>query len=223
MEKYPAPRGGPETAGRGDLRRALVDAAAHLLAEHGPQALSARKVAAEAGTSTMAVYSAFGSMENLVLAVVDEGFAMLERSFVEVAQTDDPVHDVAAQTAAYLAHATEYAELYRVMFGVVPLGRYRLPPPSIEQRGRRETLDRVAGNLARAVAAGRAREEPAAELSFRWWSLAHGYALLESSGHILPRRGRSRVLEPLLVGFFVGLGDDPARARTSVGAGLAAR
>jgi AcrR family transcriptional regulator len=205
------------------MRRALVEAAARLVAEGGPATLTVRGVAAAAGTSTMAVYTHFGSMEPLVIAVVEEGFAMLERAFLEVEPTADPVRDVAAQTAAYLEFASEQAPLYAVMFGTAPLGRFRLPPPTTDQRGRRQTLDRVADSLGRALADGRLREQRPADLSFQWWSIVHGYALLEAAGFVLARPGRARVLAPALVSFFVGHGDDGARARASVGAGLGAR
>ncbi|WP_238598152.1 TetR/AcrR family transcriptional regulator [Saccharothrix sp. ALI-22-I] len=38
-------------------RTALIDIAARLLAAEGPQALSTRRIAADAGSSTMAVYT----------------------------------------------------------------------------------------------------------------------------------------------------------------------
>lgn len=222
MDKYPALVKRSDSADRGDLRRRLVEAAAHLLAENGPGGLSARKVAAAAETSTMGVYTAFGSMELLVRAVVEEGFAMLERAFLAVDPTDDPVRDVAAQSAAYLLHAVEHRELYAVMFGTAPLGQFRLPSPSAEQTGRSETLDRVAANLGRAVRSGRLRDDRAADLSFRWWSAVHGYAMLETAGFVLPDPGRERVLAPLLAAFFVGSGDRADSAEASVREGLAA-
>ncbi|WP_345044424.1 TetR family transcriptional regulator [Streptomyces sannanensis] len=43
-----------------DVRRALLDAAARVLAEQGPA--SARRLVKEAGASTMAVHTHFGSM-----------------------------------------------------------------------------------------------------------------------------------------------------------------
>lgn len=205
------------------MRRRLVDAAAHLLAESGPGALSTRKVATAAGTSTMSVYTAFGSMEELVQGVVDEGFAMLERAFLDTETSDDPLRDVAAQTWAMVEFAGEYAELYAVMFGTAPLGQFRLPPPSTTQRGRSQTLDRVAANLGRAIEEGRLHDASPGDLSFQWWSLVHGYALLEAAGFAAREPGRRRVLVPGLVALFVGLGDDPERAGTSVGSGLADR
>src|ERR1700747_2477742 len=44
------------------VRDELLHAAVALLNEHGPDALQTRKVAAAAGTSTMAVYTHFGGM-----------------------------------------------------------------------------------------------------------------------------------------------------------------
>lgn len=222
MDKYPVDVKPVASGERGDMRRRLVDAAAHLLAEGGPGSLSTRKVATAAGTSTMSVYTHFGSMEGLVHGVVDEGFAMLERAFLDTSTTDDPLRDVAGQTRALVEFAREYAELYAVMFGTAPLGQFRLPPPSATQRGRRQTLDRVAANLARAVADGRLHDAAPADLSFRWWSLVHGYAMLETAGYAVPGPGRRRVLGPALAALFIGLGDDPRRAEASVRRGLAA-
>jgi AcrR family transcriptional regulator len=215
-----APTADPEGPGVRDLRRSLMTAAANLLAESGPAALTARKVATAAGTSTMSVYSRFGSMEVLVRAVVDEGFAVLERELLAVPTTEDPLRDVAAQTAAYLRFAGENAVLYAVMFGTVPLGRFRPVTPEELQTGRRETLDRIAANLGRAVEAGRFRPAPTADLAFIWWSAVHGYAMLESSGHIHAATGRVRILERLLAALFTGLGDDLDVATRSVRAGL---
>lgn len=91
------------------MRRRLTEAAARLAAAGGAGALSTRRVATEAGTSTMAVYTHFGSMEALVQAVVSEGFDRLEQRFLAVEPSDDPVRDVARLTAAYVDHARENA------------------------------------------------------------------------------------------------------------------
>ena len=205
------------------MRQRLVEAAAALVAALGPSALSARKVANEAGTSTMAVYTHFGSMEALVRAVTTEGFERLEARFLAAEESDDPLRDVAALTAAYVGHARENLELYQVMFVTMPLGKYR--PVSAEDAvvGRRGTLDRVATNLNRAIAAGRLRDAGGSALSFRWWAIVHGYVMLEAGGYVDPGRGVERVLAPLLTDLFVGEGDDPRAAADSVAAGLAQR
>lgn len=203
------------------MRQRLTEAAARLAAAGGAGALSTRRVATEAGTSTMAVYTHFGSMEALVQAVVSEGFDRLEQRFLAVEPSDDPVRDVARLTAAYVDHARENAELYAVMFGLASLGSYRPVTPESLQVGRRETLDRVGAALARAVDAGRIRKATGSALSFRWWALVHGYVMLEGSGYVASETGTERVLGPLLVDFLVGEGDGAEQAAASVDAGLA--
>lgn len=201
-------------------RRRLAEAAAALVAHHGSEALTARRVAAKAGTSTMAVYTRFGSMDALVRRVVEEGFERLEQRFLAEAESADPVRDVARLSRAYVEHARENSELFAVMFGTAPMGKYRPGTPEDLAVGRRGTLDRVGSVLERCVEAKRIRPTSGSALSFRWWALVHGYALLESPGYVAPDRGITRVLGPLLADFFIGEGDQGERARASVSDGV---
>ena len=72
----------------GDVRRRLLESAALLIDEDGPDALTARRLAKEAGTSTMAVYTHFGSMAGVVDEVATEGFRRL------IAHVDDTNSDL---------------------------------------------------------------------------------------------------------------------------------
>jgi len=74
-----------------DLRQQLLDTAARLLATEGPQALSTRRVAADVGTSTTAIYSLIGSKEELVRQLFLEGFRRLDEHQRAVPLTDDPL------------------------------------------------------------------------------------------------------------------------------------
>ncbi|MBC6450246.1 TetR/AcrR family transcriptional regulator [Actinokineospora xionganensis] len=198
------------------MRRRLTAAAAGLVARHGVEALTARRVATTAGTSTMAVYTHFGSMETLVRSVVEEGFDRLERRFVAEGRHPDPVTHVAGLTAGYVEHARENPELFAVMFGTVPMGKYRSVSSEELAAGRRGTLDRAGAALQRCVETKRIRPTPGSALSFRWWTLVHGYVMLEGAGYVAQDRGVDRVLVPLLVDFFVGEGDDERRAEASI-------
>src|SRR4051794_11582895 len=80
----------------GNTAERLVQATIALLAEHGPSAIKARTVAAEAGMSTMVVYSHHGGIPELINAAVDYGFGELEKVFAETPVTDDPVTDLFA-------------------------------------------------------------------------------------------------------------------------------
>src|SRR5689334_4686628 len=82
-------------------REALIDAGLRLLERGGVEALRARKVAAEIGSSTMAVYTHFGGMTGLIDAVAEESFARFTQALTEVPETDDPVADFLVMGIGY--------------------------------------------------------------------------------------------------------------------------
>src|SRR5439155_23623512 len=106
-------------------RDRLLGAAIGLLDTGGPEALQARKVASEIGASTMAVYTHFGGMPQLVEAVVREGFRRLDERLAAVPRTEDPLADLFALGLAYRAHALENTQLYRLMFGITTVSGSR--------------------------------------------------------------------------------------------------
>src|SRR4051812_24061766 len=96
------------------VRTALVEAAAEMLAAREP--VSARSLAAETGSATTALYTHFGGMPGLWRAVRQEGFTRLAGRLAAVLRTDDPVRDLAALGATYVASARTDPALYRAMF-----------------------------------------------------------------------------------------------------------
>lgn len=193
----------------------LLESAAHLLASEGPSGLSTRKVAAAAGTSTMTLYSQFGSMPDLIKAVVDEGFARLAVEFDQVAQTDDPVADLGGVFSAYLSNARANPDLYVVMFGSASLGGYRGSPDDTLQTGR-YTYDYIVEAARRAVEAGRLDALGPVAIAAQIWSALHGYVVLELAGYFKPpESGVRNVLQPMLLNLVVGLGDSRESATES--------
>src|SRR5262245_34580411 len=75
-------------------RAALRAAAERLVAEGGADALSVRTAAAEAGTSTRAVYSLFESKDGLVAAVAQTAFEFLYNEIDRLPTTNDPAADL---------------------------------------------------------------------------------------------------------------------------------
>ena len=61
------------------LRQKLLRLASQILSESGYHALSMRRLAKEAGCSTMVLYNTFGSKEGLVNELYQEGFSLLHR------------------------------------------------------------------------------------------------------------------------------------------------
>jgi AcrR family transcriptional regulator len=99
-----------------DSRRALFTAALELLQERGPSAVRVRDIAVAADTSTMGVYTHFGSKQGLVEELYGHGFRSLTEELQAVATSPDSRRHLLALTLAYRAFALENAALYGLMF-----------------------------------------------------------------------------------------------------------
>lgn len=200
-------------------RTQLVEAAIRLLADGGAEALQARKLAAEIGASTMAVYTHFGGMAALVDAVAREGFRRLIANMATVGQSDDPVADLYRLALAYRRTAVEHPELFTLMFREAgahgqAVGDLLKESPDSEAAA---SFRGMVAAVSRTIEAGRLKGDPLSVAS-QIWSAIHGYVTLELLGHFgRGDRGVSEVLSPLCVTLVVGLGDSPAAARASVG------
>jgi len=204
-----------------ETRTALVDIAARLLAEHGDQALSTRKIAAEAGTSTMAVYTYFGSMSGLVREMVHEGFARLERQFARVRQTEDPVADMAVLGHAYRHNAKANSHLYAVMFGGQSLAGFSLTEDD-RQYGR-YTLITAVECANRCIQAGRFREADPLLIAHEMWITTHGLVNLELGGYLIDPANADRCYEAMITSLIIGVGDDIQSSMASIAVSMKRR
>jgi AcrR family transcriptional regulator len=100
----------------GDLRRALVDAARRILEAEGPTALSLRAVAREAGVSPAAPYHHFKDKAELLDAVAEEGWDLLDQAMAHAREAAEPQDKLSALGIAYVCFARENPALYRVMY-----------------------------------------------------------------------------------------------------------
>ncbi|WP_047868701.1 TetR/AcrR family transcriptional regulator [Nocardiopsis sp. RV163] len=198
------------------LRSVLIDAAARILSCEGPPALSTRRIAQEAGSSTMAVYTHFDGIGGLVHAMVHEGFARLEEHLTRVEATDDPVCDLALLGRAFRHNASRNEHLYAVMFGGCSLAGFTLSEDD-RQHGR-YTLRNVTACVIRCIGAGRFDPADPELVAHRLWSAVHGLATLELGSYLVPPYDADRCFEDQLVSLMIGCGDAPDPARLSVAA-----
>ena len=196
-----------------DVRTRLVLAAAKLLAEGGPGGVSVRRVAAEIGTSTMAVYTHFGGKPELLRAVSVEGFRHLAARLAEVEATDDPVADIAALGRAYRRSALDDPHLFAAMFG------RNVAEVLVDDDDRTEALATfitIVDAVQRAIDAGRFDPTPADLLALELWCGIHGLCCIELGAGLNPPDQAPSALASLTRRMAIGAGDDPARATASI-------
>lgn len=199
-----------------ETRANLIETAARLIAEVGPADLSTRRLATEAGTSTMAIYTYFGSMSALVREIVREGFARLAQMFGTVKQTDDPVADITHLGRIYRYNAITNRHLYNAMFGGESLGGFALSEED-RQYGR-YTLSPVVATASRCIESGRFGGDDPILVAHQMWLAVHGTITLELGGYLIPPYDADICFEAQLVNLMVGAGDERGRAAASVAA-----
>ncbi len=203
----PARPAQPDTAAR------LVDAAARLLAEEGADAVTARRLGREIGASSMAVYTHYGSMEDVIAATLRHGFQLFGAALAAPRVTNDPVADWMVQGWGYRRFALDNPHLYRVMFGSpLHMSRVSTDQDDSSMQTFRSLLDR----LTRCVDAGRFAIDDVWLAGEYVWAVSHGLCSIELSGYFDAAQRRADVaLNECLVRSAIGFGDDPARADRS--------
>jgi AcrR family transcriptional regulator len=197
-----------------DVGRDLLEAASRVLAADGATALTVRRIAAEAGMSTMNVYSRFGSKDGIVEHLWVEGFSRLREATRSVPETDDPLEDLRQCGIAYRRFASENRTYYSVMFErVVPT----FEPSHEAAMYAVGALGLLADRFRRAMDAGVLPRRDAFETAASVWAAFHGVVSLELR-HAGPRtvdwEKVYRTTTAALVAGLVSLGpDEPPKRR----------
>jgi len=165
-----------------DLATELVDAAGRILAAEGAGALTLRRLAQTAGTSTMAVYTLFGDKQGLLAAMYREGYRRLGAAMADAAEgVDDPLEAMARYGRAYRAAALANPHLYDLMFGrPVP----SFSPDADAQEIAESTFRPLVAGVRRCLDAGAFVGDDAERIGFHLWAVSHGMVSLELAGHL---------------------------------------
>lgn len=170
-----------ERATHDELRSRLLDVAVNLLDTDGPDSLTMRRIAAEAGCTTTVIYTMFGNREGLAEALYLEGFERIRR-FLE---------SVPARRSAY-EHLTALGPAYRQACLSEP-GYYSLmferAIPGFEPSERARTLARAALNIvdrviSDCISAGHLVPTQPRKVADALWAAAQGAISLERAGHL---------------------------------------
>ncbi|MFF7344639.1 TetR/AcrR family transcriptional regulator [Streptomyces antimycoticus] len=114
---HDAHRGHEAHRDRDGHRGRIVAAAARLLSEGGPDAVSTRAVSSAAGVQPPTIYRLFGDKQGLLDAVVAHGFTEYLSSKTAEEPTEDPVEDLRAGWDLHLGLGLANPALYSLMYG----------------------------------------------------------------------------------------------------------
>jgi AcrR family transcriptional regulator len=161
------------------LREQVLAAALRLLAEDGVAALTARRLAAEAGTSPAAVYELFGDKAGVVRALFFAGFARLGEALAADAGAADaePLEQLVALARRYRRFIVEQPALATVMFSR-PFASF--DPAPEEAAAGAAVREQIVGAVRRAIAAGALHGDPT-DVAHACVALVHGLAAAEAA------------------------------------------
>ncbi len=143
-----------------------MDAARDLARREGWDAVSMRKLAERVGYSANYAYRYFTGRDDILLAVVRDGFARLAAAMRAAGPS---AHDA---VAAYLDFALDHPDLYQVMYG---LGGVQVPAGATVAEG-----DAVGAVIADRLGLN----DPNDDRILRLWSTAHGLIALHAIGKV---------------------------------------
>ena len=165
-----------------ETSEALVDAAHRLLTEHGPDALTVRRIANAAGMSTMNVYSRFGGKDGVIDELYADGYRRLLADVDTIPSTGDVPADLVRVANTYRSWALANPRYYAIMFrSAVPGFSPSVASIEAARSGLTKLIDRIAVGQARGDIAS-AHGYDSAEIAVWLWAMCHGMISLELDG-----------------------------------------
>jgi AcrR family transcriptional regulator len=159
------------------LRRTILTAAGELFLAHGYEGFSLRQVAERIGYSATTIYRYFANKDDLLFAIVSEGFQQFEQALKTAARsTDDPLQRLEALGRAYIRFGLQHPVHYQLMFmqraDLLFRQRAGQTSPPIE------SFDLLQQAVQQALAVGVLRRGDAETYSHVLWALVHGVTSL---------------------------------------------
>lgn len=186
----------------GEFRERLIDAAEHLFATHGLEAVTMRQLAAELGVSPMTPYRYFADKDAILAAVRARAFTRhAEALEAAYAAAGGLIERSAAVGRAYLRFALEHPEAYKLMFDAEQPNASAYP--ELVEAGERSRATMTA-HLREMVDAGWVKGDPNL-IGHMMWSALHGAIQLQMAGLLDPELDAERLSDETLAAIWRGL------------------
>ena len=160
-----------------DLRRAILDAAGSLFLEHGYEGLSMRQIAERIGYSATTIYRYYEDKDDLLFAIVHEGFLRFGGQLTKAAQSSgDPRERLAALGHAYIEFGLRNPVYYRLMF--MQRFDFLFESRAEQQEPMVDSFAVLRGAVEQAMRAGVLRQGDPETTGVVIWSVVHGITSL---------------------------------------------
>jgi AcrR family transcriptional regulator len=159
-----------------DTRNAIFEAGLRILATEGHQALTVRRVAAEAGCSTIGVYTWFGGKDGLIDAIWRDSFDSFADALERAKPGRGPLARAKAQANAYRVWALAHPMHYQVMFLKAVPG---FEPSAESERSGSRAYGALRSAIREAMAKGELHTNDIDATATIMWSAVHGLVSLE--------------------------------------------
>lgn len=167
-----------------ELAEHVLEAAFALLGTEGLEGLTARRLAAAAGTSPAALYELFGDKAGVLRALFFAGFERLAEHLGETPTDSEPLEDLRLLAGRYRAFILAHPAWSALMFSR-PFAHF--DPAPEEQSAGAAVRERILASVRAAVDGGQLSGD-ALDIAHAYVALIQGLAAAESSH----RLGRSR-------------------------------
>jgi AcrR family transcriptional regulator len=161
----------------GDLRAALLEVAAEMIAVEGAESLTLRALSRQIGVSRTAPYRHFADKSALLAAVAEQGFQRLQQHLDAVLQQKemDPLNRFQQMGVAYIQFAVANPTHYRLMFSSETADF--ASHPDLETTAK-AVFDTLVTSIQQCQAADKIRAGEPRSLAYAVWASVHGLSSL---------------------------------------------
>lgn len=187
-----------------ELRRLILDEARHLMITRGYHSLSMRKIASKAGCSATSIYLYFRNKDDLLHALIEEGFEMLRQRLVETAAANaEPLMRIEALCRDYVQFGLQHPEYYEIMFLLRPEHMERYPVEKFRRaRKNLELITDTLNEMNEIQAAGKGNSYIRAHAIT---ASLHGAVVLVNAGRLDIRIDKSQFVDTVIEHIMLGI------------------
>lgn len=172
------------------LKLNIIEAAATIMQEQGPDAVTIRRVAEKMECSTKIIYNLFGSKDGLARQLYLEGCKLLAAAFEEVPAQADLQQYLRELAEAYWQFSKNHTSYYMLMFGGA-FGDFK--PGADSLQATITALQQLITIISQAIEQGLISEKDPLLVVNLVWSSLHGTIHLYLGGHI-PNEATAKAL-----------------------------